>query len=207
MSTGIKLPKKPVQAGRIAQLAAMDEEIFHSDDLARMWGITNKNTLYTTLKRYARQGLLYRIYKGLYSIKPLSDLNPLFLGQRALHAYAYVSTETILARHGVILQHSPWITFVGSQTRKLSIGSNQYHCRKLADQYLYQSAGIEMIVGVAHATLSRALADMLFFNPLAYFDAPGFIDWQEVKTLQKTVGYPFTPHRYDDSPKPKRCRA
>lgn len=207
MSTGKKIVKKPVQAGRIAQLATMGEEIFHTDDLARMWAVTNKNTLYTTLKRYVKQGILFRIYKGLYSIKPLPDIDPLLLGHRALHGYAYVSTETILVRHGVILQHIPWITFVGQVARKFSIGQNVYHCRKLSDQYLYQTDGIEHIDGITQATLSRAVADILFFNPLSYFDAPQFIDWKDVKKIQTNIGYPLTPHRYDDSSKPKRRNA
>jgi len=204
MSTEKKIQPKPVQAGRIVQLTTMHEEIFHSDDLSRMWSIANKNTLYTTLKRYVQQGLLFRIYKGLYSIKPLSDLDPLLLGYRALHGYAYVSTESVLAQHGVIFQHIPWITFMGSASRKLAIGPHNYRCRKLSDQFLYQTIGIDDSRVIPQATLSRAVADVLFFNPLAYFDAPQFIDWQEVKKIQQTIGYPLTPNRYDDSGKRKR---
>ncbi len=207
MSTGRKNDKIPVQAGRIAQLSRMGEEIFYVDDLARMWHIIHKNTLYTTLKRYVQQGILFRIYKGLYSSKPLAELDPLLLGRRALHGYAYVSTETILSQHGTILQQIPWITFIGQVSRKFAIGSNQYHCRKLSDQYLYQTIGIEDVNGVTQATLSRAVSDMLFFNPLSYFDAPQFIDWKEVKKIQKILNYPLTPNRYDDSSKPKRRNA
>lgn len=191
MSTEQKSTKTPVQAGRIAQLARMGEDIFHADELARVWGITNKNTLYTTLKRYVGQGILFRIYKGLYASKPLPELDPLLLGRKALHGYTYISTETILAKHGVILQHIPWITFIGSASRKFTIAQTHYHCRKLPDQYLYQTMGLEIIKGVFQATLSRATADLLFFNPLAYLDAPQFVDWKEVQTIQTTLGYPL----------------
>lgn len=45
--------KNNKQAHRFALLAQMDEKVFHASDLASLWEITQKNTLYTTLKRYS----------------------------------------------------------------------------------------------------------------------------------------------------------
>ena len=56
---------------RISEIAVRDEVVFHAHDLAILWGISDKNTLYTTLKRYTDKGLLKRIYKGLYTLKDL----------------------------------------------------------------------------------------------------------------------------------------
>jgi len=42
---------------RINELIKLDRKIFHSNDLAIAWGISNKNTLYTTIKRYVQKGI------------------------------------------------------------------------------------------------------------------------------------------------------
>ncbi len=42
-------------------------------ELQVFWKIKNKNTLYTTIKRYVKQGVLFRIKKGEYSTKPINE--------------------------------------------------------------------------------------------------------------------------------------
>lgn len=179
---------------RFQQLAAMGEVVFHSSDLATLWKIMNKNTLYTTLKRYAQQGLLYRIWHGMYAIKPVNKVDPLLLGIKALHAYAYVSCETILFRAGIVNQRPAAITLISSISRRFVLAEKEYSCRKLADMHLYQSEGINENNGVREATPERAVADLLYYNARVHFDAP--VNWEEVRRIQKTVGYPLTPERY-----------
>ncbi len=179
---------------RFQQLAAMGEIVFHGSDLAALWQITNKNTLYTTLKRYTRQKMLYRLWQGMYAIKPASEIDPLFLGVKALHAYAYISCETVLFQTGVIAQRPAAVTLVSSVSRRFTLAGTEYSCRKLADSYLYQTEGIIEENGVRKASPERAAADLLYYNPRAYFDAP--INWKEVRRIQKAAGYPLTLERY-----------
>ena len=182
---------------RFAQLAKLGEVVFHIDDLANLWHITNKNTLYTALKRYTGQGLLFRIHKGFYAIKPPVEVDPLLLGIKALHGYAYISTETILAEEGIVQQEVPAITLISSKTKRFSIAGHHYYSRKLADKFLYQPNGIITVLnGVRKATRERALADLLHFNPHVYIDATHFIDWKKVRMLQKELGYSLTSKRY-----------
>ena len=176
-------------SGRFADLARMRETVFHARDLANLWRIENNNTLYTTLKRYVQRGLLYRIHKGLYSLKPIGEIDPRLLGAKALHQYTYVSTETILAQAGLIQQKISWITFVSAQSKKFSIGENNFWSRQLADKFLFHPAGIIKKDGIFFATPERAVADLLYFNPMAYFDATHLIDWKKVKKIQKEIGY------------------
>jgi len=70
---------------RFVEIARLREVIFHVSDLANLWNINNSNTLYTTLKRYSQAGLIHRIQKGMYSLIPIDDLDPLLLGIKALH--------------------------------------------------------------------------------------------------------------------------
>jgi len=174
---------------RINDLLKQDRKLYHSQDLAILWGIANKNTLYTTIKRYVQKGVLISIYKGLYSTVPLSQLNPLDLGKAIVHRYTYLSTESVLAQAGVIFQTTYHYTFVSNLPKKVSVDSMSFLYRKLKDEYLYHPAGIQNQNGNYMATSERAVADMLYFNPRYHFDNPGAVDFDKVKLIQQAIGY------------------
>ena len=181
---------------RFAELAKIGETVFHSKDLANLWQITNFNTLYTTLKRYAQKKLIFKIYKGFYGLKPIAELDPLLIGVKAVHRYCYISAETVLEQAGIINQTTNKITLISSQNKKFFIGSYHYYCRKLNDRFLFNPAGLTEKNGVKIASLERATADLLYFNPRAHFDAEKLIDWKKVRQLQQTIGYPLTSNKY-----------
>lgn len=183
---------------RFVKLAQMNEVVFHAGDLANLWKIESKNTLHTTLKRYAQRELLFRIYKGFYALKAIKNINEWLLGIKALHQFAYVSTETILAKKGLIQQNVPTTTMISSRSKRFMIGERSYRSRKLSDKYLFNSAGVVVDCnGVKKATTERAIADLLYFNPKYYFDAQDIIDWKKVKKIQKAVGYKTSVHTGD----------
>lgn len=192
----MKRNKRTRQEDRFAKIARLGETVYHAKDLASLWQIKNSNTLYTLLKRYSQKRLLFRIYKGFYSIKPACQIDSALLGAKALHRFAYISTETVLFQEGIIQQNIHGITFVSSVSKKFSIGDYNYYSRKLKDEYLYQTAGIIEKNGVKKATVERAAADLLYFNPKAHFDSEKLIDWKKIKKIQKEIGFPLTPERY-----------
>lgn len=170
----------------------MGEVLFHAGDLANLWQIKNKNTLYTTLKRYTQKGLLHRIHKGFYSLKNPRDIDPALLGIRSLNGFAYLSTETVLAREGIIFQSPSAITLIGSKSEKFSLGGNFYIVRQLSDKYLFNSSGIGLADGYYRAEPERAVADLLYFNPDYYLDGEDLVDWKKVDEIRKEVGYKVT---------------
>lgn len=189
--------KNNVSAHRIAILAAKNEKVFHIKDLANLWRMENKRTLRITLKRYCDGGLLYRIYRGFYSLIPLIELDPVLMGAKAIHQFCYLSTETVLFAEGYISQNIEPITFVSAKSLKFTIGNCRYVSRQLHDRYLYNPEGVMTKNTIKKAGALRAIADMLYFNPRYHFDRP--IDLERVKALQKAIGYPLTPDRYDAS--------
>ncbi len=176
-----------IKQNRFLSIAKLATPIFHINDLARIWGINNRNTLSTSLKRYVEQGLIYRLYRGFYSIRPVAELDPLSLGAQALNSYCYLSGETVLAKQGVIFQQVNYFTFMGKQTKRFKIGSYKYYCRQLKDGFLYNDLGIDKTGKLSLATLERAVADILYFNPKYHFDNPGIINWTEVNRIQAAV--------------------
>ncbi|HIP71370.1 MAG TPA: hypothetical protein EYH05_08255 [Anaerolineae bacterium] len=174
---------------RITKLYQQPKTLFHTQDLALLWGIENKNTLYTTISRYVKKGILYRIHKGFYATKPLTELDPVELGIGYLHTFAYLSCETILFRHGIINQPPACITLVSAKSARFTIGQNHYLARQMKAEYLFNPAGIARTPQYQTASVARAVADMLYFNPGYYFDVPNLVDWDEVARIQEQVGY------------------
>lgn len=188
----IKSKKIRISAGeRLSSLSALGESVFHADDVANLWGIVNKNTLHTTLSRYVASGLIHRVYKGLYAVKKIKEINPILLGVKALHSFAYVSCESVLYKEGILNQPPQEIVIVSRFSKHFSIAGINYRSRKMRDEFLFNDAGIEMKDGVRVASLPRAIADTLYFNPRKYFDAvnSNLINWNKVKEIAIAVGY------------------
>lgn len=178
----------------LAVLMRQKEQVFHTQDLAVLWGFKNKHNLHITIKRYCDKGILHRIYKGLYATVPLNEIHPWILGAKALHNYCYVSAETMLQKEGFISAIIHDITFVSNKSKSFRIGPNLYKSRKLQEKFLFNPIGIIEENSVKMATLERAIADMLYFNPRANFDR--LVNWGKVKKIQQAVGYPLTKDRY-----------
>jgi hypothetical protein len=175
---------------KLNELIKSDRTIYHSNDLAILWDISNKNTLYTTIKRYVQKGVLIPIYKGLYSTVPLPELDPLELGRAIIHRYTYLTTESVLVQAGIISQVTYAYTFASSLSKMITVGSFSFRFRQLKDEFLYNPAGIINKDGNFVATTERAVADMIYFNPKYHFDFSGSIDFEKVRRLQKEIGYP-----------------
>ncbi len=182
---------KHTKNNRFAQLAIMGENVFHIDDLANLWGVTNKHNMRVTLTRYIRAGMLKRIYRGLYSIKNIDLIDPHLIGVKAIHAPAYISCETVLFNKGIINQPSQVIDIVSGLSKVFKIGDHNYRSRKLDQKYLFNDAGIELVNGVRTASLERALADTYYYNPMKHIDAHGssLIDRNKYNEIVETVGY------------------
>ncbi len=164
-------------------------DLYHTQDLAVLWGVFNENTLYKTISRYLEKQILHKIHKGFYSTKPLSEIDPLLYGIESLHRYAYLSCESILVEEGVIFQEVKYITLVSDISKRFEINNYHFLSRKMKDVYLKNNTGIEIKNGIRRATLERAVADLLYFNPHYYMDNVKNIDFKKVKEIKKIIGY------------------
>ena len=175
---------------RIKELLASGRVLFHTNDLALLLGISNRHSLHVTIHRYLKQGVLISVYRGLYSIKPLQTIDPRLIGMSVVHEYCYFSCERVLADEGVIPQQIMGFTYVSSTSKTVTAAGHTFHFRTLADRFLYHPAGVYTdAVGVRMASVARAIADLLYFNPKYALDTHDFIDWKAVKSIQKEVGY------------------
>lgn len=155
---------------KLSSLLRSNQTLFHTQDLALLWGVENRNTLYTTIKRYVKKGILIQIIKGLYSKIPVNEIDKYALGSALIHRFCYLSCETVLANDGVINQQILPITFVSSISLKIEFNGDLYVYRKLKPEMLFSPDGVEKRDGYFMATKERAISDMLYFNPKYYFD-------------------------------------
>lgn len=155
---------------RQSLLLRSDRALFHTQDLALLWSIDNRNSLYTTIKRYVKKGILIAVTKGLYSTKPIDQIDVYVLGTALVHKYCYVSCETVLVSTGVINQDIIPITFVSSVSLKIKLNNIEYLYRQAKPELLFDSNGVRRENGYFMATKDRAIRDMLYFNPKYYLD-------------------------------------
>ncbi len=170
-------------------LLEQDKNIFRTPDLAVLWNIEKKNTLYTTIKRYVNRNILYRIQKGLYSTLPISKLHPYELGCAISGPLSYISTETVLANQGVIMQDVRQITLVGRKNKEFKINDKSYICRYLNKEFLVNRAGINTKKHYSIATKQRAAADLYHFNPKYFLDNEEAIEKASLEKIKSTIGY------------------
>lgn len=158
------------QIDKLNLLLKSGQKLFHTQDLALLWRMDNRNTLYTTIKRYLKKGVLIKITKGLYSTVAVDQIDKFQLGSALIHRFCYVSCETVLEKEGVINQKIYPVTFVSSVSQKIKFSGREYIYRKMKPEVLFNPEGIEKKDGYFIATGKRAISDMLYFNPRYHFD-------------------------------------
>ncbi|MBI5358932.1 hypothetical protein HZB69_04900 [Candidatus Amesbacteria bacterium] len=174
---------------RITELIKTGRTIFHTQDLMLLWKISNVNTLYTTVKRYIQNGVLYSVRKGIYSLIPVDKIDPVLLGPVLAHRYCYLSTESVLERAGLMPQIISGLTYVSDLSQKIIYANKVYSFRQLRPQFLYNKSGVNEENGILVATVERAVADLWYFNPKHHLDNLKQIDLIKVKKIQKEIGY------------------
>lgn len=175
---------------KIAILAQQPQKLFHTSDLKILWNISNQNTLHKSIARLIKRGVIFRIQKGFYSIVPIDQLDPIEIGFRAIKSFSYLSTESVLANNGLINQLPSKITFISQKSANFIINNTYYSVRQLKASSLHNPIGIKQNnLGIFVATIERAVADMLYFQPKYHFDNDGKIDWTLVKNYQTQLGY------------------
>lgn len=165
------------------------QKIFTTAALALLWDISNRNSLIKTIERYVNRGILFRIYKGLYSTLPLEKLNEYEIGCAIGGPFSYISAETVLSKNGIILQDIKKVTLFAKKQKEVTIGQTTYLCRYLNNQYLLNRVGIKDEDGYAVATVERALADIRHINPKFFVDNQLSVNEKDVNNLSKQIGY------------------
>ena len=172
---------------RLKKLATQQKRIFRIKELGLLWDVQNKANLRNIVSQYAEKGLLFRIYKGLYSAKPIELLDKFEIACAVAGKYSYVTTETVLALEGAMMQWVHSITVVGVKNRDYQINGERITVRAMSRKYLLNRKGVDVKDNYAVATLERAVADLEYYNPKAYLDIRSSIDEEKLKEIKLSV--------------------
>lgn len=151
-------------------LLEQDKRVFRTSDLAVLWRISNKNSLLTTIKRYVKKQILYRLVRGVYSTVPLNNLHPYEIGCAVAGPLAYVTAETVLAIEGVINQQPAKIVLASKKGAEFTVAGKDYWCRYLNPKLLVDRSGITDTGRFCVASKKRAINDLKHFNPKYHFN-------------------------------------
>jgi len=154
--------------------------VFTFKDIVLLWHEASTTAARVRLNYFVKKGELYRIRKGLYAKN--EAYNKLELATRILIP-SYVSFETVLSKEGLIFQYYEPILVASYDTRKITIGQQVYSFRKIKNEVLINSAGVEHVQETSIATKERAFLDMLYVNGSYHFDNTRPLNWDTVFEL------------------------
>ncbi|MCK9312221.1 MAG: hypothetical protein PHX52_02195 [Candidatus Pacebacteria bacterium] len=166
----------------ITKLYKTKKTIFNIQELALIWGKTERNDLYSSVSYYVRTKALVRLSRGLFAIDKKYNRKEL-----GVHIYtpSYISFETVLREEGVIFQHYEDIFLAGKWPIEKNINNQNFVFRKIKDIVLYNLEGIETKDNYSIATLERAFLDMIYLFPDYYFDNLENINWDKCFKIVK----------------------
>lgn len=185
----------------LLDLIKLKQTIFTTKDISLLWNSSDNAFIKEKLYRYTKSNKLFRIRKGIYSKDKNFDSNEL---ATKIFIPAYISFETVLAKEGLIFQYYSQIFAASYQTKKITILNQEYVYRKIKNEILVNTAGIENKNSYSIATKERAFLDMIYINKNFYFDNLSVLNWNKVfdllpiynnKAMQKTVNKYYKENR------------
>lgn len=148
--------------------------VFTVQDLATLWGMSEKERLWSTIRYYLRIKKLKRLHKGIYSIatKPYTSYQ---IAQKLITP-SYISFYTALAVHGVIFQFYETIYSMALVSKKLKAATHTFSYHKIKERLFFDPLGIEEKETYKIAGPERAICDSLYLVPRLSFDSLGSVD-------------------------------
>jgi predicted transcriptional regulator of viral defense system len=176
----------------IEKLISSGKKVFTTDDLAIIWGVSDRKKLIGRIKYYLRQRRLIHIYKGLYAY---GEYTPLDIAQK-LVPMSYLSLYTTSQMHGLTFQYYSTIFCISLKSKKYNVDGQKYEYRKVKDAIFYNDLGLMQEEGHTIANKERTICDLLYVFPGFAFDNLKSVDIEMLhkiatiydnKRLQKDV--------------------
>lgn len=161
----------------LSSILRSDKTVFTPKDIALLWHEPSTSATRVRLNYYVKKGDLYRIRKGLYAKS--RSYNKLELATR-IFTPSYVSFETVLAKEGLIFQFYNKIFVASYLSRVIRADQQTYTYRKIKDEVLTNSTGVEHGNETSIATKERAFLDTLYLNSDYQLDNSQSINWDEL---------------------------
>jgi hypothetical protein len=167
--------------GLILTLYKSNNMVFTLPGVALLTGETNFKLLNQRLNYHVHTGKLLRPRRGIYA-KPGFQIEELAC---ILYTPSYISMEYVLQRTGIVFQYDNRITAVSYLSRSIVVDNKTIAYRKIKNEILISSIGINREGNCNIASPERALLDTLYLNGEVYFDS--------TRTLNTNLIYQILP--------------
>jgi len=124
---------------------------------------------------------LKKIRKGIYAKDRFNFLEV----ANKLYTPSYISFETVLQKEGIVFQVYKTVFVASYLTRNIKLKENEIFYRKLINEVLLNSNGVEKINNYFVATKERAFLDAIFLYKNYHFDNLKPLDWEKITELKK----------------------
>ena len=169
----------------ILDIYRSNKTVFSFKDLSLILNETNENYLKSKIYRYVKTGKLYRLRRGIYAKD--KNYNKFELATK-IYTPSYISFETVLSKVGVIFQYYSQIFVASYLSREITIDNQVYSYKKIKDDILTNSCGIENKENYSIASPERAFLDILYLYKDYHFDNLSSLDWEKVYKILPIYG-------------------
>jgi len=162
---------------KIEKLLVLHKNVFTTQDLSVIWGISEKTKLWEVIKYYLRKKKLYKIYRGIYSLdKKYLEFE---LAQK-LKPFSYISLHTALSIHGINFQYYSSIHSVSMISKKYMVAGIEYSYHQIKDFIFYNKLGLIDKKTYILACKERAICDSLYIWPRMNMDHLEAVDEEKL---------------------------
>ena len=126
------------------------------------------------IRYYLSDGVLTRVFKGVYALFP--DWSEFELAQKLVQP-SYISFQTALAHYGLVFQYDGQVHSAALISKKISVGEQLFSYHKLKTEIFYKQLGMRIDEkGHYIASPERAVCDTLYLHPGFGLDSYGDLD-------------------------------
>lgn len=165
----------------ILEIYKKPQTIFSLKEISLFFPQIPYKNLKSKLSYFVSVGKLKRLRKGIYAKE---DFNLLELANK-IYTPSYISLETVLGKEGIIFQKYQTIFVATYLTRKIKVGNQEIFYRKIKDETLLNSLGVEEENTYFMASKERAFLDAVFLYKDYHFDNLRPLDWDKIKEIAK----------------------
>ena len=165
----------------ILEIYKKPQTIFSLKEISLFFPQLAYKNLKSKLSYFVSVGKLKRVRKGIYTKE---NFNPLELANK-IYAPSYISLETVLEKEGIIFQKYQTIFVASYLTRRIKVGRQEIFYRKIKDEVLLNSLGVEEENSYFTASKERAFLDAVFLYKDYHFDNLRPLDWEKIKEIEK----------------------
>ncbi|MFH0856848.1 MAG: type IV toxin-antitoxin system AbiEi family antitoxin domain-containing protein [bacterium] len=169
----------------ILKILRSDKTVFSFKDIFLASAEKKPALLRRRINYYVKIGELYPIRRGFYAKD--KNYEKLELAGK-IYTPAYISMETVLGAAGITFQYYGQIFAISYLTREIIADGQKYSYKKIKDDILTNTCGIENKENYFIASPERAFLDIIYLYKNYHFDNLSPLNWNKIYEILPIYG-------------------